>query len=71
VTPEGYFDASPAWADRLRPLLAGKPVSAPRLTSFFKTLHQPENVGKSWQGAALEPARLPEPAALANPPKSK
>ena len=71
LTPEGYFDASPAWVERLRPLLAGKPVSAPRLAAFFKTLHQPENVGKSWQGATLEPARLPEPAAPANPPKSK
>ncbi len=67
LTPEGYYDASPAWAERLRPLLAGQPVNAPRLTTFFQTLQKPENVVKGWQGAALDPAQLP---ALPMPPKA-
>ncbi|HZP82351.1 MAG TPA: c-type cytochrome domain-containing protein, partial [Chthonomonadaceae bacterium] len=66
LTPEGYYDASPAWAKLLRPLLAGQPVKTPRLASFFQTLHQPANVAKSWQAAALEPAALPAPAAPPN-----
>jgi len=69
ITPEGYYDASPAWAARLRPLLAGKPVTAPRVVDFLPTLHQPANVLKSWQGATLEPAKLPEPPAK-SPTKS-
>lgn len=61
VTPEGYFDACPAWAKVLRPLLAGQPLNAPQVAAFVQTLHQPENVVKSWQGADLQPAKLPEP----------
>jgi streptogramin lyase len=60
LTPEGYFDASLAWAAKLRLLLAGKPVAAPQLAGFLPSLRQPENVLKSWQGAALDPAKLPE-----------
>lgn len=62
LTPEGYFDASSDWAARLHPQLAGKPVTAPRFAAWVKTLQQPESVAKAWQGAALEPAKLPEPA---------
>src|SRR5581483_8754270 len=61
LTPEGYYDASPAWAALLRPLLAGQPVKALRLTEFLQTLHRPENGAKGWQGAELEPAQLPAP----------
>lgn len=67
LTPEGYYDASPAWAARLRPLLAGQPVNAPAVTAFLQTLRQPDNVAKGWQGAALDPAKLPAPSA---PPKT-
>jgi WD40 repeat protein len=59
ITPEGFYDASPAWADRLHPLLAGQPLHAPRVADFVHTLRQPESVVKSWQGVALDPAKIP------------
>jgi hypothetical protein len=59
ITPEGYFDASTAWANLLHPQAAEKP--APRLAAFVHTLRQPETVLKSWQDAPLEPAKLPAP----------
>ncbi|MCW3101532.1 MAG: hypothetical protein JWL77_7150, partial [Chthonomonadaceae bacterium] len=57
ITPEGYFDASAAWANLLHPQAAEKPV--PRLAAFVHTLRQPDNVLKSWQDAPLDPAKLP------------
>ena len=59
ITPEGYFDASTAWANLLHPQAAEKPV--PRLAAFVHTLRQPETVLKSWQDAPLDPAKLPTP----------
>jgi hypothetical protein len=67
LTPEGYCDGSPAWVARLRPLLGDQPVRAARLAEFWRTLRQPESVVKSWQGAALDPAKLPPPAAPPTP----
>ncbi len=52
ITPEGYFDASPAWAARLRPQLAGTDTPLPKLASWVQTLRQPENVVKGWQNAS-------------------
>lgn len=66
ITPEGYFDASTAWANLLHPQAAEKP--APRLAAFVHTLRQPETVLKSWQAAPLDPAKLPAPAVTAAPP---
>lgn len=63
ITPEGYYDASPAWAKLLHPQAAEKPL--PRLASFVQTLHQPDNVLKSWQDAPLDPAKLPAPPPVA------
>jgi WD40 repeat protein len=63
VTPEGYFEASAGWLPLLRPTLADKPVAAPRLKPFFASLRQSESLGKAWQSAALEAAKLPEPPA--------
>jgi WD40 repeat protein len=71
LTPEGYYDASPAWAARLRPLLAGQTISAPRLAAFFPTLRSPESVVKSWQGAALDPAQIPAPPQTPRSDKDK
>lgn len=69
LTPEGFYDGSPAWTARLRPFLNGKALAASSLAEFVKTLHQPPNVVKSWQGAALEPAVLPvAPASKAGKP---
>ncbi|MCW3098888.1 MAG: hypothetical protein JWL77_4506 [Chthonomonadaceae bacterium] len=65
ITPEGYFDASAAWANLLHPQAAEKPV--PRLAAFVRTLRQPDNVLKSWQDAPLDPAKLPPPPAAATP----
>lgn len=66
ITPEGYFDASAAWANLLQPQAAEKP--APRLAAFVHTLRQPDSVLKSWQDAPLDPAKLPVPPAV--PPAS-
>ncbi len=59
ITPEGYYDASPAWAALLHPQTAEKP--APKLAVFTRSLKQPENVLKSWQSLPLDPAKLPAP----------
>jgi hypothetical protein len=59
VTPEGYYDGSPAWIARVRARLAGRNVANPAVVAFTKTLRQPDNVLKSWQMAALDPAKLP------------
>ena len=65
ITPEGYFDASTAWASLLHPQAAEKPV--PRLAAFVHTLRQPDNVLKSWRDAPLDPAKLPAPPVTAAP----
>ena len=65
ITPEGYFDASPAWAGLLHPQAAEKP--APRLAAFVRTLRQPDSVLKSWQDSPLDPAKLPAPPVAAAP----
>lgn len=65
ITPEGYFDASAAWANLLHPQAAEKPL--PRLAAFVHTLRQPENVLKSWQDAPLDPAKIPAPATTVAP----
>ncbi|HZT43601.1 MAG TPA: c-type cytochrome domain-containing protein [Chthonomonadaceae bacterium] len=59
ITPEGYYASSPAWAAHLHVTLAGDPKPAARLAAFFPTLRQPDKVIAAWQGAALEPAKLP------------
>lgn len=58
ITPEGYFDASPAWTARLRPEVAEQNTPLPKLAEFVRGLRQPENVLKCWQAAPLEPAKL-------------
>ena len=66
ITPEGYYDGSPAWLERLKPSLAGRVVSAAPIVAFVRTLRQPDSVLKSWQAAALDPAKIPARVA---PPK--
>lgn len=61
ITPEGYFDASPAWATRLRPQIADQNLPLPKLATWVQTLKQPESVAKSWQSAPLEPAKPDAP----------
>ena len=70
ITPEGYFNASPAWAARLRPELAAQNLPLPNLTAWMQTLHQPDAITKSWQAAPLEPAKMetPKPNVPVTPP---
>lgn len=68
VTPEGYFDGSAGWIARMRPMYAGSPATQPAVKSLLPALHDPEKVLKSWQGAALEPAKLVAPPPY-GPPK--
>ncbi len=77
ITPEGYYNASPMWAARLRPQLAAQAsmptsVSNPRAADWIHTLRQPDSVAKGWQAAPLEPAKLDapkSPAPIASPVK--
>jgi WD40 repeat protein len=60
LTPEGYFDGSPAWAARLGFALQDKPLATPALKAFAISLHQPESVVKAWQGSPLDAAKPPD-----------
>jgi WD40 repeat protein len=62
ITPEGYYDGSNAWLGRIRAQLAGKDLSGAALVAFVRSLRQPPSVLKSWQAAALEPAKIILPA---------
>ena len=68
ITPEGYFDASPGWAARLHPSVAGSDIPLPKLAGWVQTLRSPENVVKGWQGAALDPAKIEPPKPTVTPP---
>ena len=70
ITPEGYFNASPAWAARLRPEVAEQNTPLPKLAAWMQTLRQPDAVTKSWQAAPLEPAKIetPKPNTPSAPP---
>ncbi len=70
ITPEGYYNASPAWAARLRPQLAAQASAqtnlfVPRVADWMHTLRQPDSVAKGWQAAPLDPAKpdAPKPPA--------
>ena len=67
LTPEGYFDASSAWATLLRLQPAAHSLRTASLAGLPTTLRQPQNVLKAWQGGALEPAKLPTET---TPPKT-
>jgi WD40 repeat protein len=57
ITPEGYYDGSAAWCALLKPSLIGSAPATPQLTAWVKTLRQPDNLLKSWQGIALDAAK--------------
>ena len=57
ITPEGYYDGSAAWCALLKPSLVGNAPATPQLTAWVKTLRQPDNLLKSWQGVALDAAK--------------
>jgi WD40 repeat protein len=57
ITPEGYYDGSTAWCGLIKPALAGNMQATPQLAAWVKTLRQPENLLKSWQGIALDTAK--------------
>jgi WD40 repeat protein len=57
ITPEGYYDGSAAWCALLKPSLVGNAPVTPQLTAWVKTLRQPDNLLKSWQGIALDAAK--------------
>jgi WD40 repeat protein len=57
ITPEGYYDGSAGWCALLKPALTGNAAVTPQLTAWIKTLRQPNNLLKSWQGAALDAAK--------------
>jgi hypothetical protein len=67
LTPEGYYDGSPAWVARLHPQLADTDLTAPRLVGFVHSLQNPDNVTKAWKAAALDPAAIPAPTVAPKP----
>jgi WD40 repeat protein len=67
ITPEGYYDGSPAWIARVRARLSGHSVTNAAVVAFTKTLRQPDSVLKSWQMAALDPAKLTVPTPPVKP----
>lgn len=55
ITPEGFYDGSPAWCALLRPQITGPTPTSPQLAAWVRTLHQPDKVAKAWQN--LDPTK--------------
>lgn len=57
LTPEGYYDGSPAWCVLIKPTVSEVSAPAPQLTAWVKKLLLPDSVLKAWQGMPLDVAK--------------
>lgn len=68
ITPEGYFDGSKTWAEKVGLALGTVTITAKDALDALKTFRSAESVLKAWTLAELAPAKIP---ALPPPPEKK
>jgi len=57
ITPEGFYDGSAGWTGKLRLDSGVKPADVQKFQGQLRSLIQPQNVLKAWQGTSLDPAK--------------